>query len=385
MYYKNPLTYLVPFLFILLATVCITATGEKFYLLLAQSFLKGSTSYINIPDLKIDLSYFAGKYFWPLGPFPAIITSPFVYLFGTSFQEGYIKFGLSLLNFVLIVKIATHQKLEAKKAIALAIFFVFGSIYTPVAALPFSSYFSQIAAVTFLLLAIHIFFQKKAYFLSGLFLSLAIASRLELLGAILFFYLYLFETKNRLGNTLKFTFPLIITLIVLATYNYARFENPLETGQTFIINAKQTGVRKERGMFSPVNIAPNLYYMLLKTPELNYQNQKLTYPYIKFNKWGMSIFILSPILLMLFKSKIHDKLTKRSFLTSVLISLPIITFYGVGWEQIGYRFALNFLPFLLFPLIEVLKKINQKIINILIYTGIAITWFFIFQFLTIIY
>ncbi|OGD95046.1 hypothetical protein A3F02_01220 [Candidatus Curtissbacteria bacterium RIFCSPHIGHO2_12_FULL_38_9b] len=95
----------------------------------------------------------------------------------------------------------------------------------------------------------------------------------------------------------------------------------------------------------------------------------------------MSIFILSPILLLIVRTDSKRKIVKISFITILATLIPILLYYGIGWRQIGYRYALDFAPFLLIPLVIALKKINIKTIGILVLSGVLITWFFIFEFL----
>ncbi|MBI2012775.1 hypothetical protein HYS90_02485, partial [Candidatus Curtissbacteria bacterium] len=102
---------------------------------------------------------------------------PAALLFGTSFAEQIIKFPLSVGNFWLIYKIATTMKLAPGKSLALATFFIFGSIYTPVAAVPYSTYFSHVVATSTLLFALYEFLNKRRWALIGLAVALATLTR----------------------------------------------------------------------------------------------------------------------------------------------------------------------------------------------------------------
>src|SRR3989344_4557521 len=158
MSYKNPLVFIISlFLFLSLFTVLFTTNlaidSEQQFVLLAESFLKGQLDFVNIADDISDTAYFMGKYYWPLGPFPAVLLIPFVSVF-KYFLQGFISFPLSLLNFWLLYKIARIHKIDVQKSLLLATFFIFGSVYTPLAALPASWYFSQTVAVSLIILAL---------------------------------------------------------------------------------------------------------------------------------------------------------------------------------------------------------------------------------------
>lgn len=88
---------------------------------------------------------------------------------------------------------------------------------------------------------------------------------------------------------------------------------------------------------------------------------------------------MSPVLFLLFKAKLNDKLVKTSLFTVLLTLVPILTYYGIGYKQVGYRYALDFFPFLLIPLISVVKKTSQSAIIFLIIIGVLLTWFFTFE------
>jgi len=62
--------------------------GEQQYSFLANSFLKLKTYFIDntifLPKAEYlsDVTFYEGKYYWPGGPFPAVILMLFVWLFG---------------------------------------------------------------------------------------------------------------------------------------------------------------------------------------------------------------------------------------------------------------------------------------------------------------
>jgi peptidoglycan/LPS O-acetylase OafA/YrhL len=85
--------------------------------------------------------------------------------------------------------------------------------------------------------------------------------------------------------------------------------------------------------------------MLLEPPKfLN------TFPYVTFNPFGTSIFLTMPALLLAFLGFRHRN---RRWLATALLSaciLPVLLllmYFNTGWYQFGYRFVLDFLPFLL--------------------------------------
>lgn len=380
MLHKNLLIYLVTLLLIILLFTSLFVDSEQHFVLLAKSFLEGSLSFTNGFQNISDLALFNEKYYWPLGPFPAILLIPFVYFF-KNFQQGFISFPLTLLNFYLLFQIARKIGLDEKKSYLASIFFIFGSIYTPLALLPASWYFAQVVACTLLILAIYEFLTFKRYFLIGLYISFALATRFNIIFASLFFIYFLLKKPPKLKNLLKFLIPVTCTVFLLMTYNYARFDNLLESGYNLQLIPEGVQEHRNIGLFSTKHIPTNLYYMLIKGPELalDAKTHELKPPFVTFNSYGLSLFFMSPLLVFLYKANFKKAIVKMSVFTSVIMLIPIITYYGIGQKQVGYRYALDFFPFLFLILADSLKKVSLKVIYPLIFFGIF--WAFYFSFL----
>jgi hypothetical protein len=61
----------------------------------------------------------------------------------------------------------------------------------------------------------------------------------------------------------------------------------------------------------------------------------------------MGIFFASPALLFAFRADFRRRVVKACWLGVASIMLPLITYYGIGYVQFGYRYALDFMPFLI--------------------------------------
>lgn len=377
--FKVPKYLLLAYLFIPFLVINLVINTDQQFTLLAHSFLKGNLDLDFAKYTANDLSFYNGKYYFPLGPFPAFLLVPFVFIFGTSFLQGFIQFPLNILNFALTYKISRKLRLSENKSWLLSLFFVFGSIYSPVAAIPSSWYFAQILTTTFLLLSLYEFMGKSRYLVIGILIGLAVLTRLSLIGTGIFFLIFILKEPNKINNLLKFLFPIIVTILLITSYNFVRFGDFLENGYQYQIVQEELKQQKALGLFSLRHVPINIYNMLFRPPKLVISEGMLKPPFIVFDNWGLSIFILSPLLFLVFKAKFTDPLVKTSAITIVLVSVPILAYYGIGWRQIGYRYALDFFPFVLLILISVVKKIDETILKILIFSGVLITWFFIFE------
>ena len=207
------------------------------------------------------------------------------------------------------------------------------------------------------------------------------ATRSNLIVASLFFISGLTKGFLNYKNVIKLFLPIIASIVLIACYNYQRFANVFERGYSYQLIPEESALRRQQGLISFRHIPANLYYMLIKTPDpiLADESHVLKFPYLRFDPYGMSIFFMSPILFLIFKAKLSDHYVKASLLTTLAITTTIVTYYGIGWRQIGYRYALDFYPFLLIPLVSALKKTNMKLVKIMVLCGVVITWFFIIE------
>ena len=381
MYYKSPLTYVLTFLFIVIIFCNFTVAKEQQFVLLAKSFKAGSLSFINIHNPS-DTALYNNKLYWPHGPFPALVILPFLYL-TDHFYQAYISAPLIFLTFLIFYKLARHLNLEHKKSLLLATFFVFGSIYTPTAALPATSYYSQALAACLLILSIYEFLKRKGYLLSGIFFACAVACRFNIIFGTIFFVYLLYRQKQLSLPLLKFLTPIIVAVTLLGLYNYTRFGSFLDTGYNLQIIAQDPLLRRNVGLFSIKHIPANLYYMLLKGPSPIFENQShvLKFPYITFDSYGLSLFFMSPILFTVFKTNLKKTLNKASLMAIFLILIPIITYYGIGTKQLGYRYALDFFPFVYLLTAAAAKNVSYKLLTILVFWGVIITIYFTFMYL----
>lgn len=101
------------------------------------------------------------------------------------------------------------------------------------------------------------------------------------------------------------------------------------------------------------------------------------FPYLKADPWGMAIWITSPLFLLLFFHFRKNKYTFSALTTTIILALPIVTYYSVGFAQFGYRYALDFLPFLFLLLLPSLQTKLSKLAIALIIIGVLFNCIYI--------
>ena len=103
----------------------------------------------------------------------------------------------------------------------------------------------------------------------------------------------------------------------------------------------------------------------------------LKFPYLKANPWGMAIWFTSPLFLLLLFNFRKGKYTISALITCLVFAIPSFLYYGIGFSQYGYRYALDFLPFLFLLLIPSFNAKLSKRDLILISIGILFNCIYI--------
>ncbi|OGC45807.1 hypothetical protein A3B64_01975 [candidate division WWE3 bacterium RIFCSPLOWO2_01_FULL_37_24] len=351
----------------------ITLSSHEDYIKLTRSLLQNRLDLDN-PDT--DYVLFNNKYYWHLGPFPSIFLIPFVafseQILTIDFKQGYIQFFITLAIFFLILKLAKFKKFSNSDSAILAFSFIFSTVYIYNAFMAWSWYFLQTFTVLFSFLSLHEFYGKKRWWLISLYMGILLMSRPTSALIIIFFILsILFDNANVLKKRLKYFLVLlffpVLSIAFLLLYNYARFENPFNSGYTMVNNWYLTDEQRfeliNLGLFKLENIPSNIYYYFLKGLDpvlLNRGNNLiLVPPFVKVSFPGTSLFIVSPILLYVFKLRELNKEQKFSIISIVITLSILLTYYWPGWLQLGPRYTLDFLPLLYLLLLSSFK--DQKV------------------------
>ncbi len=94
-------------------------------------------------------------------------------------------------------------------------------------------------------------------------------------------------------------------------------------------------------MFSLAHVGPNLDYLLVHP-----FRQITEPPFFRPDGLGLSILVTSPGLLLAIRA---DWRSARAWLlagAAIAVLIPSLLYYGGGWQQYGYRYALDSIPFL---------------------------------------
>lgn len=343
------------------------------YAYLAAHFASGDLAVDDLPDSYQDFVIWQGRKYLPLGPLPAVALIPALPFIGLGQDKimAWVGHLLTLLNGLLLYNVLGRAGVDGERRWWALLLFFGGTVYLSAAVIGTSWFFAHILTTTLLLWAVLETLGPRRAWILGLALGLAAMTRLTALFALPFF-LWMFwsssqsksqspksgvqDNKLKIQNS-KFKVETALLLLGMAgplallfAYNYARFGSGLESGYRYaVLTYPPLAEALKEGLFSLAHIPKNLFMLFMQGPLPNpsANDALLTFPYVKPSPWGMGIFFTSPALLYAFRANLKSNLVRACLLAILSIMLPLMTYYGIGWIQFGYRYALDFIPFLL--------------------------------------
>jgi hypothetical protein len=334
--------------------------------------MEGRVNLTDLPSFYQDVITIGNKVYVPFPIGPAITLVPFIIL-NKAVTEQQISVLLGSLD-VAIFSIIFMKFTNLKNSFILSIFLSFGTALFWASVVGTSWYFASVVAFLFLTLSLICHFQKKDI-PSGILFSLAVLCRYPILLGSLFFFLELWPNKKRL---LKFFIAAACLTPIHFVYSYLRFGNFLKTGyievyQSYLRLGYPITILQVINSKIPVfgyldirNIPLHLFTFLIEPPIVTNTLNISPSPY------GMGIIFTSPLLFLSLKFPFKKGLERNLFLGSLAIASIEFLHFAEGWVQFGYRFAIDFLPFLLI-ILSLRFKITKATIFLLI-ISIAVTF-----------
>jgi hypothetical protein len=359
-------------LFIIIFSV-LAGVGQQFSYL-AQAFVHGHLNFLStIGGKGQDPVLYQGRVYWDDGPFPAAVLMPFVAildLFHHLFYQGYIQWIMVIGILFFVFKLAQLFSYSVEDSLLLSLGFILGSVFIGVAILPSSWFFAQVLTTFLLFWSIYEFYTNKRWWLIGVICGAIILTRATAAPIIIFFALELISQNKQ--KTVKYKklailfFPTLIAVIIQGLYNFIRFHNPFNGGFEYQLISSDSADARAMGLFSFKHLPTNLYSMLFRGPIPVLKDStswSLKFPYMKNNEYGMSIFLTSPYLLSIFTNKwsMFNRQTKHLIISILISGILVLCYYGIGIEQFGYRYMLDFMPELFLLFMIMYRKSHDRI------------------------
>ena len=365
---------LIPIALFLLIFLIYHFTGIKkthfdYFVRLADAFLHQKLYLATNPSHLNELIPLNGKYYVVYPPMPAIAILPFVFLFGTGFNQTLFAQFIGALNGVLVYLLFRKLKYSKKIAVLLALTLALATNHWYLSSVGSAWYLGHIIAIFFLLLAFLSLFSSKI-FLAGLFLGAAYFSRLPIILTGLYFIFLLYPKKGKTKESVKkisrFIGGLAIFVFLNALYNFLRFGSFFNIGYSLIPNVlKEPWYQK--GIFHYSYLPKNLSFFFTKMPVISEK-----FPFITPSLEGMAFWLTSLVFLILISANWKKGENIFALVVFVLGIILVLTHGGVGFSQFGYRYSIDFVLLLLFPLADQLSKSLSFIFYFLLILSISI-------------
>ncbi|MGH7900654.1 MAG: hypothetical protein ACRENZ_02850 [Thermodesulfobacteriota bacterium] len=324
---------------------------HDYFVWLADAFLHGRVDIQGANEYLGELIPVGGKLYVIYPPMPAVALLPFVAIWGTNFSQALASFifgGLNVSLFFLFMKNLTEN---VKIQIWMTLLFSFGTIHWYLASWGSAWYFAHVISFLFLTLAIYETFTKQRPFYVGILLGASYLSRLPTILSLPFFIImlshkWILDSKelpflNRLNikPLIQLCFGLGIFIIFNFAYNYVRFSNPFDVAYSMLGKSQEPWYE---ALFSLSYIPQHLSVLIFKTPSFVSDP-----PYLVPSLTGMSIFLTTPAFLYAFFAGIRNRIAIACWLAIFPVAFLIFIKGGTGFTMFGYRYAMDFYPFLL--------------------------------------
>jgi hypothetical protein len=321
--------------------------GDFFYL--ADAFLHGRV-WLDVRLGYQDVILRDGHIYVPFAPFPAIALMPIVAIFGPVIADQW----ETAINAVLAASCVGLAwwfcaRLGVKQITDRIWLILLIGFSTPIWWVTTRGgvwHTGQLIATILTLACLIELWGSRRAWLIGLLAGAAFLTRAPLAFAIPFYALLL--AGDRIWEPRRWPWRawmglalgVLPSLAFFFWYNAARFGSPLESGYDLALLPAWLEAQREHGLFSTYHIPMNIDYLFLHLPTFS-----LSFPFLTPDGLGMSIFLTSPGLLYAARAPWRASRTWWLAGAALLVLIPTLLYYGGGWLQYGYRYALDSIPF----------------------------------------
>ncbi|MBA2661528.1 MAG: DUF2029 domain-containing protein [Bradymonadaceae bacterium] len=324
--------------------------------------LLGSNEAVYVERASINQRDSIRRYFVSFPPGPAFLMMPLAAIQGYEANDVAFTIFFAALNIMLVFLLLRRLSVGGRSArslkdnLWLTLLFGFGTVHFWSAVLGQVWFTALIIGVTFSLLYIYCAIDTRHPFWAGLFLALAFATRTPLLFTVVFFAGFLFfpgghflrrdQWKDAAKKLALFCIPCLIIGLSLLWMNYLRFESLSEFGHRYLAGGT-IGRIKSYGLFNIQFVSKNLTAMFTLLPRFQPE-----YPYILISKHGISLLLTTPAYIYLFRPLARQWRADKFWwallwVTVAVTAVPHLLYQNTGYEQFGYRFSLDYSPYLI--------------------------------------
>ena len=322
-----------------------------------------------------------GRGMIPFPPLPAVVLLPFVAIWGMATDQAFLAVVLGALDVGLAFWLLGRVPIRPRLRAALTVFLGAGSVLWYASSLGTTWYLAHVVALGLTLVAVAIALDADdrwaaldrsaprplldwRQILAGFLLGLAVTSRLTVGFGVVFLVLVGGGgswTRRAAGAALGIAIPVGVLLAYNLAVSGTLFNPVYEALYRYEVWAYPDLNYHAAWSLQDIRYIPqNLGIMLLGPPDV----MPACDPGVPREIWsaagcswlvprpvGMSLLVTSPAWLLVGAAAplLRDRRVAGGLLATLVIAVVNLMHFSQGWVQFGYRFSLDFAPFLLVP------------------------------------
>jgi hypothetical protein len=205
-------------------------------------------------------------------------------------------------------------------------------------------YLAHLEATLLIFLSLIEWHDRRRPWVMGLLIGLmALARPTLILIAVPFGLALLAESKDRVRVAVAFAMPLLAAVAITGWWDWVRFGSPLETGYDIAWLTVGLEQLRYQGLFSTTHVPPNLALFIGGGYSV-----RDGFPWMVPSNEGHSILLTTPAVLIAFGAGLRERLNQVLWASVIVVAIPVFMYYGGGGGgTYGYRYAMDFVPFLI--------------------------------------
>lgn len=331
------------FLFILTFLVySISHRGEgahlTYFVPLADAFLHGRLYVIEHPSWLDELIFWNNHYYVVLPPMPAILLMPFVALFGSNFYQPVFSILIGSISvflcYIVLLKIFSNTKVVLWSSIL----YGFGAMLWYHAEVGSGWYLALVSVQFFLWLMILEVVTQKRFLIIGLLIGFAYLTRLPTILSLSFVLVYLHK-ELKIRSFFWLGLGLLPGVLINWIYNYLRFGTISDIAYNILLTHSPS---HPYGLLNIRYIPIHLMEIFTAMPVFIFK-----FPYIIPSLNVMALWLVTPAFFLIPFAKFKQRIIFASAIAVFFSAIPSLLKGGNGFTQFGYRYALDYMPFLI--------------------------------------
>ena len=310
----------------------------------ADAFIHGQLALAVKPPNLNDWVFENGRWYVSFPPFPAVLMVPLVALFGLALNDVAFTIVFAALNVALFYRLerTVDPECPAWDHALYALTFGFGTLAWSCGIRGEVWFTAETIGVTLTLLFLLAAHEAKHPVAAGLAVACAAITRTPLAFSAVFFVLEVWRREDRARRLWQFAAAIVVVGLPMAAMNYARFGSFTEFGHSHLYANRVNEQIQQFGLFHYAFLERNLHSAFTRLPQISFRPLR-----IGFDGEGMSLFVTTPLFFYLLWPRDKPRLHRPLWIAAAVVAVPGFFYQNSGWFQFGFRFSLDYTPYLI--------------------------------------